>query len=618
GTNVGEYGKLFASGDVSLNYGSLGASGGFNPQGGQVYTIVEKTSPGAITNAIFGPEGSITILNGKALRISYVGGDGNDVTLTVESNRPPTVTITNPPANAVFNAPASFSLEVSASDPDGSVSQVQFFLDSTSLGIDTVSPYSTNVNNLPAGTYTLSAVATDNQNARATNSITVSVNNCVAVPSGLVAWWRAEGNANDATGAHDGQLRFGAAFAQGRTGQAFSFDGVQSRVNIPDSDAFKLTNSLTFEGWLQPASWAPGIIFIRGDDWGGLDPYYMGLTSSGHLHWGITAADNSFADIEDPNTLPIGVWTHVAAVPNGANGDLNLYVNGSLVSHTNTPLRPLRNLDPNPSLEAAVGIGNSGGTLHNFPYHGLIDEWSLYGRALSGQEILGIYQAGASGKCTINQRPAVTTLAADQLTTNSARLNGQVNPRGWPTAAWFEWGTDTNYGNVVGMQSVGQGSSVSNLNVVLNGLTTATNYHYRLVATNAFGAGYGANQTFNLRVPTTNTWTGADPSGYWSAPANWSPPGVPVNGNDLVFPGGLPPGDMVSTNDLTGSFFRSITFGGASRHTIRGNPMTLTNRTDCIINSGTNVMACDLTFSGTPATPQYFAASIRGQIGKSG
>src|SRR5687767_1907570 len=111
--------------------------------------------------------------------------------------------------------------------------------------------------------------------------------------------------------------------------------------------------------------------------------------------------------------------------------------------------------------------------------------------------------------------------------------------------------------------------------------------------------------------PTTNTWTGADPSGYWSAPGNWSPAGVPVNGNDLVFPGGLPPGDMVSTNDLTDSFFRSIRFLQASRHTIRGNPITLTNRSECIINSGTNVIACDLTFSGTPSTPQAQFASIR-------
>src|SRR5256886_17502518 len=110
---------------------------------------------------------------------------------------------------------------------------------------------------------------------------------------------------------------------------------------------------------------------------------------------------------------------------------------------------------------------------------------------------------------------------------------------------------------------------------------------------------------FGQPPPTTKTWTGADPSGYWSAPANWSPAGVPVNGNDLVFPGGLPPGDMVSTNDLPESVFRSIRFDQASRHTIRGNPITLTNRSDCIVNSGTNVIACDLTFTGTPSTPDY-------------
>ncbi len=110
---------------------------------------------------------------------------------------------------------------------------------------------------------------------------------------------------------------------------------------------------------------------------------------------------------------------------------------------------------------------------------------------------------------------------------------------------------------------------------------------------------------------TTNTWTGADPSGYWSAPANWSPAGVPVNGDDLVFPGGLPPGDMVSTNDLTDSFFRKITFSGASRHTISGNPITLTNRSDCITYSGTNVIACDLTFSGTPSNPTFGAYAIQ-------
>jgi fibronectin-binding autotransporter adhesin len=82
GTNVGEYGKLVASGDVSLSSGSLSPSPGFNPQAGQIYTIVEKTSAGVITTEFLGPEGTITTLNGMPFRISYVGGDGNDVTLT--------------------------------------------------------------------------------------------------------------------------------------------------------------------------------------------------------------------------------------------------------------------------------------------------------------------------------------------------------------------------------------------------------------------------------------------------------------------------------------------------------------------------------------------------------
>jgi plastocyanin len=86
--------------------------------------------------------------------------------ISVQSaNSPPTITINSPPDNSVFSAPASFTLAANASDPDGTVSQVEFFRGSTSLGIDTTSPYSVSVSNLAAGTYTLSAVATDDRGA---------------------------------------------------------------------------------------------------------------------------------------------------------------------------------------------------------------------------------------------------------------------------------------------------------------------------------------------------------------------------------------------------------------------------------------------------------------------
>ena len=72
--------------------------------------------------------------------------------------------------SVIFSGAASY-------DSDGSIAQVQFFNGATSLGIDTTSPYSVTASNVAAGTYALSAVATDNLGGKATNSITVTVKN---------------------------------------------------------------------------------------------------------------------------------------------------------------------------------------------------------------------------------------------------------------------------------------------------------------------------------------------------------------------------------------------------------------------------------------------------------
>ena len=92
-----------------------------------------------------------------------------------KANTPPTVTITNPPTGAVFFAPATVTIEATASDSDGSVSQVQFFVNGNSVGVATAMPYAAATNNVPAGNYTLSAVATDNSGASSTNSISITV-----------------------------------------------------------------------------------------------------------------------------------------------------------------------------------------------------------------------------------------------------------------------------------------------------------------------------------------------------------------------------------------------------------------------------------------------------------
>ncbi|MDN3688878.1 DUF4082 domain-containing protein [Cyclobacterium jeungdonense] len=94
-------------------------------------------------------------------------------------NQLPVISLTAPSNNATFTAPADISLVADASDPDGTVSKVEFFQGTTKLGedIDGSDGWSYVWNSVAAGTYGLTAKATDDLGAVATSvAITVTVN----------------------------------------------------------------------------------------------------------------------------------------------------------------------------------------------------------------------------------------------------------------------------------------------------------------------------------------------------------------------------------------------------------------------------------------------------------
>jgi hypothetical protein len=101
-----------------------------------------------------------------------------------------------------------------------------------------------------------------------------------------------------------------------------------------------------------------------------------------------------------------------------------------------------------------------------------------------------------------HSKPIVSTNAADEITTTSARLSGWVNPRGAATTYSFEWGKDL-YENAIPVPegSVGSGTSSVFAWNVLNGLQPGTTYHYRIVASNVSGTAYGSDQTFTTPGP---------------------------------------------------------------------------------------------------------------------
>ena len=237
--------------------------------------------------------------------------------------------------------------------------------------------------------------------------------------AGLVAWWTGDNTASDSAGGNDSTLVNGAAYAAGQIGSAFSFDGVNDRVQVPDSESLKLSESLTIEGWVKansiPVAGQQGEILFRGDDRGGLDPYSLSVQAHGMLRFevsGLTEAMSVYS------LMPVGQFVHIVGTLDDATGVMRLYLNGVLMSQTVTTARPFGDLDP--ASNPGIGIGNHGGyptTPHNFPFHGLIDELKVYERALTGEEVLENFNVGKG-----NLQPTVTVSDASS-TEGDATIN---------------------------------------------------------------------------------------------------------------------------------------------------------------------------------------------------
>ena len=93
------------------------------------------------------------------------------------SNSPPSVSITAPAEGATYTAPATVSISASALDTDGTVAQVDFYQGGFLLGSDTTAPFGFSWTNAAAGTYTLTARATDDLGAVTTSAaVHITVN----------------------------------------------------------------------------------------------------------------------------------------------------------------------------------------------------------------------------------------------------------------------------------------------------------------------------------------------------------------------------------------------------------------------------------------------------------
>ena len=92
-------------------------------------------------------------------------------------NKPPACSITNPQNNAQFSMDESITVTVVAEDTDGTIAEVQLYIDNVGHSAKTAFPYNFTINagELAAGAHTLKAVAKDDQGAQGEAAVNITI-----------------------------------------------------------------------------------------------------------------------------------------------------------------------------------------------------------------------------------------------------------------------------------------------------------------------------------------------------------------------------------------------------------------------------------------------------------
>jgi hypothetical protein len=244
------------------------------------------------------------------------------------------------------------------------------------------------------------------------------------LPSGLVSFWAGDGDALDSVGGNNGTLCGGATFGEGKDGQAFSFDGVNSFVKIPQSPGLNLADQLTISFWMKadadnPMNTYQGLVTSDhylveiSNGYGGRMGVNFAVRTTGNqpmnqpMDWSgsrerLLIGSSYFPQIAQVNGggAPVtpGVWHHIACTYDGMK--LQLYIDGSPWGN---PMRETGTILPmQPAGFLAIGSEDGRTTYPNNSanryFKGAIGDVAIFNRALSPAEIQAICTAENDGE----------------------------------------------------------------------------------------------------------------------------------------------------------------------------------------------------------------------------
>ena len=224
--------------------------------------------------------------------------------------------------------------------------------------------------------------------------------------NGLVGYWPFCGNANDESGNGNNGVVNGATLAEdrfGNVGSAYSFDGVDDYVTVEGNSQFEfmLSSSYTVNYWVNLNTIQGTQAFIGQGDGDGQyqNRFWRSYLIQDQIVNHIRGNQSDPLDTRNMgSSIADNSWFMVSMVRDYSN-TLKLYANGLLVDSD----QDITGIANSFNLQRPIYIGAFFNAVSNQPMqycNGIIDDITIYNRALTPEEITQLY-TGAAAPCNL-------------------------------------------------------------------------------------------------------------------------------------------------------------------------------------------------------------------------
>ena len=215
--------------------------------------------------------------------------------------------------------------------------------------------------------------------------------NLMGENSGLIAYYSFNGNANDSSGNELNGTISGPTLSSDRTGasnKSYSFSGGSSYIEVGDSDLLSSTNSITISAWFKKEPGSNWMSIVQKGTRDSNEEFTL-MVKDSSVYFDVGNDGGPY--LQQNTILNSNEWYHIVGIHTRTNNlsSLKVYLNGKDVGGSTVNVGNTPNDNNHPM---KIGYRFAGSTSQ--PFNGVIDEFRLYNRSLSSEDVKNLYSEG--------------------------------------------------------------------------------------------------------------------------------------------------------------------------------------------------------------------------------